>query len=365
MKKALFALIALACLLSVWTATEAQAFQIVTREMMEKEIVTETDLIKTADNFIILFDASSSANEMVPGKSISRIQATKDLLKERVAQLPDLGYTAGLYIYTTPSGKYQEVYGMQAFKPDAFAAAIDQLPTEGKGPTMMQKGLSSLRDVVAGLSGKTVVFMFTDGTYNRVRGTKKPLQIAQEIVKDKDVCFYLIESSDEQAQKQVVAAVAQINSCSRAIPLATFLDDPNYVSGALFIVKTTAYERLIPVTAVVGVDYENLLFDYDSSVIRSEYNDNLDMLGAFLQKNPDAYVVAAGFTDSQGDEEYNLWLSERRAASVKDYLVNKFSIDMDRVVTQWYGELNPATDNATEEGRQLNRRVEVAVGGAK
>ena len=76
-------------------------------------------------------------------------------------------------------------------------------------------------------------------------------------------------------------------------------------------------------------------------------------------------MVAAGFTDSQGDEEYNLWLSERRAASVKDYLVNKFSIDMDRIVTLWYGELNPAADNATEEGQQINRRVEIAVGGAK
>ena len=363
MKKALFTLIALACLVSVWATTDAQAFQIITSEMMEKEIVTETDLIKTADNFIILFDASSSANEMVPGKSISRIQATKDLLKERVAQLPDLGYTAGLYIYTTPSGKYQEVYAMQAFKPDAFAAAIDQLPVEGKGPTMMQKGLSSLRDVVAGLSGKTVVFMFTDGTYNRVRGTKKPLQIAQEIVKDKDVCFYLISSADEQAEKQVVNAVTQINSCSRVIPLATFLDNPQYTSGALFIVRTTAYERLIPTTEVVGVVADDMLFDFNSSDIRGEYNEKLAILGDYLQKNPAAFVVAAGFTDSVGSEEYNLWLSERRASRVKDYLVNKFNIDMDRIVTQWYGELNPAADNATEEGRQLNRRVEIAVGG--
>ena len=50
----------------------------------------------------------------------------------------------------------------------------------------------------------------------------------------------------------------------------------------------------------------------------------LDMLGDYLQKNPDAYVVAGGFADSSGDEEYNLALSERRAASVKDYLVNRF-----------------------------------------
>ena len=365
MKKALFALIAIACLVSVWTTTDAQAFQIITSEMMEMEIVAETDFIRTADNFIILFDTSSSTNEMVPGKNISRIQATKNLLKERNALLPDLGYTAGLYIYTSKGDKLQEVYAMQAYKRDAFAAAIDQLPDEGKGPTMMQRGLSGLRKVVAGLNGKTAVIMFTDGTYNKVSGTKKPLQIAQEIVKDKDVCFYLISSATDQDEKQVLEAVAKINSCSRAIPMAAFLDNPQYLSGALFIVKTTAYERLIPVTEVVGVVADDMLFDFNSSEIRGEYNEKLAMLGDYLQKNTQAYVVAAGFTDSVGDEEHNLWLSERRASRVKDYLVNKFNIDMDRIVTQWYGELNPAADNATEEGRQLNRRVEIAVGGVE
>ena len=57
--------------------------------------------------------------------------------------------------------------------------------------------------------------------------------------------------------------------------------------------------------------------------------------------------VAAGFADSVGDEEYNLALSERRAASFKDYLVNNFGIDANRIVTLWYGERNPVADNTT------------------
>jgi len=81
---------------------------------------------------------------------------------------------------------------------------------------------------------------------------------------------------------------------------------------------------------VVGVVADVMLSDFDGSVIRSEYNQKLDMLGAYMLKNPDDYVVAGGFADSAGDEEYNLGLSERRAAS---------------------------------EGRQHNRRVEIAVGG--
>ena len=87
------------------------------------------------------------------------------------------------------------------------------------------------------------------------------------------------------------------------------------------------------------------------------------MLGQFLQTTPSAFVVAAGFADNSGDEEYNLWISERRVANFKTYLVDNFAINGDRIVTLWYGELNPVADNETEEGRQLNRRVEVAVGG--
>jgi OOP family OmpA-OmpF porin len=327
--------------------------------------VVETDLIKTVDNFIILFDTSGSTNQMVPGKTISKIQATKDLLKERNAWFPNLGFQAGLYEYTnneTLAGTFKEIYGMQAYDRDRFGAAIDQLPEEGQGPTMLQAGLSGLRKVVAGLSGKTAVIMFTDGTASVVRGPKKPLQIAQEIAKDTDICFYLISSATEAVNAQLLESVSKVNSCSRVIPLTAFMDNPLYLSGALFTVRTTAYERLTPTTQVVGVVADDMLFDYDSSAIRSEYNEKLDMLGDYLQKNPEAYVVAAGFADSAGDDEYNLWLSKRRATNVKNYLVSTFNIDMNRVVPLWYGEINPVADNATEEGRQLNRRVEIAVG---
>lgn len=366
MRKNVLALLVVVCLVSVWTVAEVQAFQIVTRDMMEANTVTETDLIPVVDNFIILFDTSGSTNQMVPGTSVTKIQATKDMLKERNAWFPDLGYQAGLYIYTnekTLAGTFEEVYGMQAYDRDRFGAAIDQLPDKGQGPTMLQAGLHGLRKVVANLSGKTAVIMFTDGTFTTVRGPKKPLQIAQEIVKDKDVCFYLISSATESQNEQLLEAVTKVNACSRVVPLTTFLNNPYYLSGALFTVKTTSYERLTPVTQVVGVIAEDMLFDFDSSSIRSEYDPKLDMLGDYMQKNPDAFVVAAGFADSAGDEEYNLWLSERRVSSVKDYLMNRFSIDMDRIVTLWYGEDNPVADNATEEGRQLNRRVEIAVGG--
>lgn len=365
MKKSIPIIFTSMLLVSLWAIASVQAIEIVTRDMVEKETITETDLIRTADNFIILFDTSSSTNEMVPGKSISKIQAAKNLLKERNSWMPNLGYQAGLYIYTdneTLMGTFKEVYGMQAYDRDRFAAAIDQLPEKGEGGTTLNAGLSPLRKVVAGLSGKTAIIMFTDGKVTRVRGTKKPLQIAQEIARDSDVCFYLISSATAEMDAQMLESVTQVNSCSRVIPIAAFMDNPQYLSGALFTVKTTSYTRLKPMTQTVGVFVDDILFDYDSSVLRSEYNGKLDELGDYLVKNPDTFLVVGGFADSRGDDEYNMWLSKRRALSIKSYLLGTYDIHGDRVVLQWFGEQNPAADNATEEGRQLNRRVELAVG---
>ena len=365
MKKSLILILAIAVMASFWTFGDAQAFRLITQEMVEKELVVETDLIKTTDNFIILFDTSGSTNQMVPGKTISKIQAAKSLLKERNVWFPDLAYQAGLYIYTddkTLTGTFKEVYGMQDYDRDRFGAAIDQLPEKGQGATTLNAGLHPLRKVLAGLNGKTAIIMFTDGKISRARGAKRPLQIVQEMAKDHDVCFYLISSATVDVDKQLLDAVATINACSRVIPMAAFMDNPTYLSGALFTVKTTAYERLVPTTQVVGFAANDMLFDFNGAAVRGEYIDKLAMLGDYLQKNTDAFVVAAGFTDSVGDEEYNLALSEHRATSFKDHLVNNFNIDGNRIVTLWYGELNPAADNATDEGRQRNRRVEIAVG---
>ena len=365
MKKILLVLMAMIGWISFITPIEADAFRIITREMVEKQIIVRTDLIKTADNFIVLFDTSSTANQMVPGKNVTRIKAAKNLLRERNAWLPDLGYQAGLYIYTaqeTLAGTFKEVYAMQAYDRDRFGEAIEQLPEKGQGAAMLQAGLRGLRKALAGLSGETAILMFTDGKVSTVRGPKRPLQIAQEIARDHDVCFYLISSATEEVNRQLLETVSKVNACSRVIPLAAFLDYPNYLSGALFTVKTTAYVRLKPATKVVGFVTNDMLFDFDSAAIRSEYNEKLDLLGTFLTDNPDTYVVAGGFTDSTGAEEYNLALSERRAASVKSYLVDNHTIDANRIVTLWFGQDNPVADNATPEGRQRNRRVGIAVG---
>jgi len=100
-----------------------------------------------------------------------------------------------------------------------------------------------------------------------------------------------------------------------------------------------------------------LRFDFDKAEIRPKYTDELNKAGMFLKKHPEATMSIEGHTDSTGPEDYNQKLSERRAASVQDYLVNEFSVDASRLTTKGYGESRPIASNGAKEGRQKNRRV--------
>jgi OOP family OmpA-OmpF porin len=77
-----------------------------------------------------------------------------------------------------------------------------------------------------------------------------------------------------------------------------------------------------------------------------------------LDEEPGTDFVLSGHTDSTGPETYNQGLSERRAASVKNWLVDN-GVAGSRLQTKGYGETQPKYDNSTTEGRKLNRRVEM------
>lgn len=103
---------------------------------------------------------------------------------------------------------------------------------------------------------------------------------------------------------------------------------------------------------------EGANFEFDSAKLRSGEIRKLDEVVSFAAKYRDAKLESSGHTCNIGSEEYNQKLSERRAESVKSYLVKK-GVAADRIVTVGYGESKPMADNNTRAGRELNRRVEV------
>jgi len=103
-----------------------------------------------------------------------------------------------------------------------------------------------------------------------------------------------------------------------------------------------------------------LFFDFDKSDLRPEAATNVERLAEILNRYPDTDILVEGDTDNIGSEAYNLKLSERRAQAVANFLVGQ-DVAGSRISIVGLGETNPIASNATDYGRQQNRRVEVAV----
>jgi outer membrane protein OmpA-like peptidoglycan-associated protein len=103
-----------------------------------------------------------------------------------------------------------------------------------------------------------------------------------------------------------------------------------------------------------------ILFDVNKADLRTVAQQNLNELATILKKYSDTNILIEGHTDSDGTEEHNLELSERRAQSVANFLA-RANVDATRFTIMGYGEAQPVASNATVEGKQLNRRVELAI----
>lgn len=102
----------------------------------------------------------------------------------------------------------------------------------------------------------------------------------------------------------------------------------------------------------------DILFDYDQATLKQESDKQLQHIVSLLLQNPDLKVEIQGHTDNEGEAEYNLTLSEKRANTVFQYL-QLFGITPERLLAKGYGESQPVSSNDTEEGRAKNRRVEL------
>ena len=103
-----------------------------------------------------------------------------------------------------------------------------------------------------------------------------------------------------------------------------------------------------------------ILFDVNKADLQPAARENLTELSAILLKYEDTNILIEGHTDSDGSEEHNQGLSERRAGSVASYLA-QHEVLMSRMSVVGYGELQPVAENTTVEGKQANRRVEIAI----
>jgi OOP family OmpA-OmpF porin len=362
----------LGILMSGLIATQALAAEAIVEEKVVEKVTMEDMYVKTADNFVVLFDASGSMVEDYKETGMKKVEVARGILKERNELLPDLDWNSGLYVFT-PFSTYLD---MQPYFKAQMAKAVDSLPSvkapapgasyskqiTGQEPTPLGEGIRQLDKILSKLSGRTAVFIFSDGTYTlRKYFPVEPVPEAQKIAAKYDVCFYIFSSATTEGAKKTLEDIAAVNQCSRVIPFDAVYQRPEYITDALYVVKSYEKREYETIGEVVGFRVDDILFDSNQADIREEYRGDLDAVGRFMNENAETYLVLAGYTDSTYTREFNLELSRKRAESVQDYLMKNWNVGEDRFVLEWFGKENPVADNATAEGRAMNRRVDVIV----
>ena len=145
-----------------------------------------------------------------------------------------------------------------------------------------------------------------------------------------------------------------------------------FKSENLIVPKNSAFQsmkkeiKLSPIKANESIVLNNVFFKFDSDELVSDSKTELNKLFTLLSNNPTIKVEIQGHTDSKGNDNYNLNLSQKRAESVRSYLIKK-GIKKSRITAVGYGEKKPIAKNENadgtdnEEGRALNRRIELKI----
>ena len=183
------------------------------------------------------------------------------------------------------------------------------------------------------------------------------------------------ELTDVQNGQLIIAAEADPKDGSFLVAIPTGRNLALNVSkaGYLFFSEHFSYENhwvspepylrnipLKPINEGYSIVLRNIFFETDSHALQDSSFPELENLAVLLKQNPDIYVEISGHTDSTGRLDYNMELSENRARSVRDFLINQ-GVSAGRIRYAGYADTIPVDTNETEEGRANNRRTEFKI----
>ena len=122
---------------------------------------------------------------------------------------------------------------------------------------------------------------------------------------------------------------------------------------------------LAPIVIGKEIRIENIYYDFDKSNIRPDAAKELDKVVAVMKENPTIWIVLGSHTDSRGKDQYNKWLSQSRANSAVQYIIDR-GVEKSRITAKGYGESKPVNEctngvKCSEEAHQLNRRTEFTI----
>ncbi len=324
-------------------------------------LTASAELVKKVDNLIVFMDQSGS---MVRAKAAAGNQKF-DQAVVSVARLdkeaPQLGYTSSVALFAP----FKTVSNPATHKTGSLGSAAAGVTPPINHMTNMGDGLENVDSVIGKLAGKTALILYTDGEYNE---GADPVDAARSLYgKYKpNLCIHVVSYADTSQGQQTIDDIGALSDCSIVVAGKALESDAAMAQFA----KDVLYEEMQPAPvakpapkpAPVAVAKEvitfNLLFGFDKSAITDEMVPILEQAKMILEEDSGTNFDVSGHTDATGPEDYNQGLSERRATSVKNWLVSN-GVSASHLKTVGYGETRAKYDNGTKDGRKLNRRVEL------
>ena len=370
------------------------------------------------DTMYIVLDASKSMTKW-PYQGRPKINIAKDMVYHMNQTLPDLDMSAGVRVFgqnpEVAPGDTALIYGITKYSQSGVTGAINDIQGHGMD-TPMAAALEAAGKDLASTRGPIALILVSDGEHPEI--SKLPISIDAKALKDKygeRLCIYTIGIGDNPQGISRLQEIAQIGGCGfykNANELASAAAMGDFVEQ-VFLTKLmdsdgdgvydkddacpgtppgvevdergcplpTPKPKVVtpadsdgdgvldrrdkcpntPTGAVVDADgcwiTGTVHFDFDKSNIKTEFEPVLMKIAAVMKQNPNVQLTIHGHTDSIGTESYNQGLSERRAQSAKQYLMDR-GIDSSRVSTVGHSFRQPIATNKTKAGRAENRRAE-------
>lgn len=325
-------------------------------------------MVKKVDNVLVLVDVSGSMSESYADSSQDKIDAAVDMVSRLDKEVPELGYTTGVYTVAP----FEEVSPLQTYQNGLLKSAAEEMDADfgllGR-LSYIGRGLSGAGEIIESgleegdekmpLPGKTAVILFTDGAWN---AGFDPVDVARGLY-DKhgdNICIHAVSLADTSAGEMTINQLRGLSNCSVSGDVKSLASDAGmaqFARNVLFTEAAVAAPAPAPVVKKEVITF-NLLFGFDQAAITDDMIPVLEQVQMILEEDPAAKFIVAGHTDSVGTETYNQGLSERRARAVSNWLTEN-GVNANRLEVAGYGENQPKFDNNTEEGRKLNRRVEM------
>jgi len=331
--------------------------------------VSSGEYVQKVDNFLVVFDDTESM--YLDRHWQSKLEKAKLVANNMNNTIPTLNLQAGMRVFGPRSYSMEDgsplQYGMTAHSKSGLGEAINAITTTG-GNTPMTRALELASDDLANTKGDIAVILISDGEEN----IRVPAVVAAQALKEKyqeRVCIYTILIGDSPEGRVTLEQIAMAGGCG----FATDEESVGTADGmAAFVEKVflkkgerVAAVPLTPMVTTTMTEAERCFtvelkveFDFDKSFIRSEYFKTLTEFGDFMAAYPDHVVNLEGHTDYVGTDQYNVKLGQRRADSIRGFLLKYFkNIDPSRLTAITHGESKPIDTNETKDGRQHNRRV--------